>query len=85
MIVAFSAAQLSTASRGRNTRFLTNFTPHSTEPLSQPFPGAQNSARNGYPPPEHLERFGLDPATARQHGLDRQRGVVEDDAIHHAL
>ena len=50
MIVALSAAQFSTASRGRNTRFLTNFTPHSTEPFSQPFAGAQNSARNGYPP-----------------------------------
>ena len=44
------AAQLSTASRGRNTRFLTYFTPVSTEPFSQPFAGAQNSARNGYPP-----------------------------------
>ena len=43
-------AQLSTANRGRNTRFLTYFTPVSTEPFSQPFAGAQNSARNGYPP-----------------------------------
>ena len=50
MSAALSAAQLSTASRGRNTRFLTYFTPVSTEPFSQPFAGAQNSARNGYAP-----------------------------------
>ena len=50
MIAALRAAQLSTANRGRNTRFLTYLTPHSTDPFSQPLAGAQNSARNGYPP-----------------------------------
>ena len=32
---------------GRNTRLRTYLTPVSTEPFSQPFTGAQNSARNG--------------------------------------
>ena len=32
---------------GRNTRLRTYLTPVSTEPFSQPFAGAQNSARNG--------------------------------------
>ena len=49
-IAALSAAQLSTAGRGRNTRLQTYLTPPSTEPFSHPLPGAQNSARNGYPP-----------------------------------
>ena len=43
-------APRSTASRGRNTRLRTYLTPPSTEPFSQPFAGAQNSARNGYAP-----------------------------------
>ena len=77
------AAQLSTANRGRNTRFLTYLTPVSTDPFSQPLAGAQNSARNGYPPPERRERLGQHPVPARQHVLDRQRGVIEDDALHH--
>ena len=50
MTSALSAAQLSTLGRGRNTRLRTYLTPVSTEPFSQPFAGAQYSARNGYAP-----------------------------------
>lgn len=47
---ALSATQLSTGSRGWNTRLRTYLTLVYTEPFSYPFAGAQNSTRNGYAP-----------------------------------
>ena len=64
MSSALSAAQFSTASRGRNTRLRTYLTPVSTEPFSQPFAGAQELRPERIGAPERRERLGLKPVPA---------------------